>query len=381
MGVGYSHLFHPNAIYHYPDFDGEMYHVANQHVDLDVTMNHRMWVSQTESGESYGFEKAEDIVGKSRRYKKDASWTADDYQFVLPAVGQHGEKPLNMESWLAFFGNWITKGWIDQNLIVCSCHPDVIESLGFKMVNENENLHYILDEQLYHYLTTDILPRGDGGTGCVPPWSLSQKQARHLIRHMQNESYSAKLAGDLQRLCLHAGWSADIQQSDEKYLVSINQTTNNNISTTTEEVYHYQGSVYCLGVPSEVFYVRHNGRPVWTGNSRESGPVQLLTRQPTEGRNRQGGGRVGEMERDVLVAYGCSSFLKEKMTDSSDLFRMFVSKQHQTFCVGNEKENLFKFNEQYLDSDDVREIQLPYAMKLLWQEITSMGIDMRLIVD
>lgn len=116
-------------------------------------------------------------------------------------------------------------------------------------------------------------------------------------------------------------------------------------------------------------------------HSRESGPVQLLTRQPAEGRSRDGGLRIGEMERDILIAYGAAAFLKEKLTDSSDLFKMYMSKQHQTFIVGNESKNLFKFGDEHLDQDDVREIQLPYAMKLLWQEITSMGIDMRMIVD
>lgn len=115
-------------------------------------------------------------------------------------------------------------------------------------------------------------------------------------------------------------------------------------------------------------------------HSRETGPVQLLTRQPAEGRARDGGFKIGEMERDVLIAYGCTSFLKEKMTDSSDLFRMYVSRKHQTFISGNEKESIYKFGETHLDYDDVKEIQIPYAMKLLWQEVMSMGIDLRVVV-
>ena len=70
-----------------------------------------------------------------------------------------------------------------------------------------------------------------------------------------------------------------------------------------------------------------------------------------------------------------------KLTDSSDLFRMYVSKKHETFIVGNQEKSLYKYNDKHLDYDDVYEIQLPYAMKLLWHEITSMGIDMRILVD
>ena len=146
------------------------------------------------------------------------------------------------------------------------------------------------------------------------------------------------------------------------------------------KVYHAKTPVYCLEVPNEVFYVRRYGKACWTGNSRESGPVQLLTRQPAEGRSRDGGLRIGEMERDVFIAYGSAYFLKEKMTDSSDKFRVFISKKHQTMVVANPEKNMYMFGGEHLDYDDICEAQIPYAMKLLWQEMTSMGIDLRMVV-
>jgi DNA-directed RNA polymerase II subunit RPB2 len=116
-------------------------------------------------------------------------------------------------------------------------------------------------------------------------------------------------------------------------------------------------------------------------HSRESGPVQLLTRQPAEGRSRDGGLRLGEMERDVFIAHGIPKFLKERMMDSSDLFKVYVSKKEEAIIIGNPDTNVFKYNGQHIKDDEIMQIQLPYAMKLLLQELESMGIDIRLQVS
>jgi len=148
-----------------------------------------------------------------------------------------------------------------------------------------------------------------------------------------------------------------------------------------ETIYKSKEPVFCLQVPSEVFYVRRNGLAVWTGNSRESGPVQLLVRQPTEGRSKEGGLKVGEMERDVLIAHGGQAFLKEKLIDCSDKFSTYLSTKEKTFIAGNKSKNIYLVNGKDVPMNQVAEIQLPYAMKLALQELTCMGFDIQLNVN
>jgi DNA-directed RNA polymerase beta subunit len=110
-----------------------------------------------------------------------------------------------------------------------------------------------------------------------------------------------------------------------------------------------------------------------------NGPVVMLTRQPAEGRARNGGLRFGEMERDAIVAHGASAFLKERMLDVSDNYRVFVCRKCGMLCIANPEKNIYKCT-HCKNSADITQARIPYSMKLLLQELMTMAIAPRIVI-
>ena len=109
-------------------------------------------------------------------------------------------------------------------------------------------------------------------------------------------------------------------------------------------------------------------------HSRSRGPRAILTRQPTEGRSRDGGLRLGEMERDCLIAYGASQLLLERLMLSSDAHEVDICGRcgmmgYQSWC------------QMCKSSKDVARMTIPYAAKLLIQELLSMNVSARLTLE
>ena len=115
-------------------------------------------------------------------------------------------------------------------------------------------------------------------------------------------------------------------------------------------------------------------------HSRASGPLVMLTRQPAEGRAREGGLRFGEMERDCVIGHGMAEFTKERLMECSDAFLCYSCRICGLLAVVNEKEGIW-ICRGCANTTDFAHIQIPYASKLLMQELETMNIGSRLITN
>jgi len=114
-------------------------------------------------------------------------------------------------------------------------------------------------------------------------------------------------------------------------------------------------------------------------HARSRGPVQVLTRQPTEGRAREGGLRVGEMERDTIIGHGASMVLNERLLESSDAETVHVSAETGLVAV-EDREQRRVYDPVTGDEDDIHELEVSYAFKLL-DEMIALGIRPKLELE
>jgi hypothetical protein len=297
-----------------------MYEVQSQMVDLRVTLNHKMYVKQR-GGDDYELIEAQNIKGRRVQYQRNAVNVWPDQATFTCWGGEDGDKDVDipMDAWLRLVGSFIADGYIEKNtgwvMICCSKQRKIDFHVETCRLAGIPGLHYpkcrafvIKGSQISRALRALNV----GALQKTLPeyvWGLSQRQARILLDAMIEgdghkgataTSYftsSLRLSDDVMRLALHAGWSANkvvmhpagtVSTSGvngsgtpptcnaDYWSITIVKARNNpmmnhgNVNRQngqSEAIAAYKGKVYCLTVPSHVFYVRRRGKPVWTGNS------------------------------------------------------------------------------------------------------------------
>jgi hypothetical protein len=315
---------YPKEIMSY-DCDGEIYKVKSNQVDLEVTLNHRMYIGDR-NGKKYKIEEAKNIIGKRVKYLKNVELykqnTIEEY-FKLPEFDDIPEKKINLKAFLVIFGIWVAEGWVHNNQIQYASHKNRVKKaleinfniLGYEINKRKDdknddilNRWCIKDKQLCNFFKQYSV----GAVNKSLPewvWDLSMEDCKILMEsmilgdghYMKNgtlryDTSSEKLADDFQRLCLHAGYSANkylkspagnesyceprneiFKQTVNAYRLTVVKTQNkplvnkyrkSNGDNSNDSIINYTGKVYCCQVNSGIIYVRNNGIPVWCGNSR-----------------------------------------------------------------------------------------------------------------
>ena len=314
----------PNSILFYEDHHGQMYEIKSSQINLLVTDNHRMWVSikkNNSTWEPYDFKISYNLVGKTTRYKKDARWCTEDFDLKLA-----NSKYDNTDEFIQKVGRWFYN----------------------HLTRKNDQLPYWI-------------------------FKLSRRQSKILMISMFGTRFGSHyyteseiLADQVQQLLLHCGLSGT-KTKVNKLLFKISIDVDSNPIVTEGNFVYQKCPVFCLQVPSEVFYVRRHGKTCWTGNSRAYGNITSLHHQPTEGRSKDGGLRFGEMERDCIIAHGSARFLKERLFDMSDPYEIHVCKK----CG---EQSTTPTECKVCNTTDISRVNFPYAAKLLKQELNAMGL-------
>ena len=127
-----------------------------------------------------------------------------------------------------------------------------------------------------------------------------------------------------------------------------------------------------------IFYQRLKHMVNDKQHSRSIGPMVNLTRQPAEGRSRDGGLRFGEMERDAMISHGASRFTKGRMYDASDKFHVYSCNKCGMIATYNDEMHIH-ICRTCENRTDFSYVEIPYACKLLFQELMTMNIAPRLM--
>lgn len=309
---GFLDYVNPSGLSVY-NYSGDMYNLETPDLKMCVTKNHKLYVKLDKQ---YELMRTNKVFGKSVSFKKSAINSLPYQEWYI--ADKHGDaKKYEMDKWLKLIGVFINAGFIDElNNVKQIClhyqvnkmrnyYINILDSLSVDYIKRNKTI--IVSGNKYPEILNELYQIYNNDDKIIPDyaWALSEAQSRILLNAISIEccydlsdntykithsiycTNNSKLANDICRLALHAGWSGIIKLSQYSNLfetglmrVNILKTGNepkiNNGNEQTEQYEYFKGLVYCLEIPDthlHVYYSRDSefSPPCWTGNSSRHG--------------------------------------------------------------------------------------------------------------
>ncbi len=341
--------------YEYPseifrrEYEGDMYELRSEHVDLDVTMDHELYAKKKEDNEFSKYT-ASELYSNTYNLKKNC-----ENNFADIANIKINNAKYDYDVYLDFLGIFITNGHVNQNnrseISFVNGKRETIDriyNVAKKLGNDvqssqKENEYVITSEDLY----SKFKELNDESVNKFLPnyvWKLGQRQSRILLNSLMSSDETAekqieyfctsskRLADDVMKLTIHCGWAGFIEtkQVDNRNTFcvkiiktecepEINHTNINENDKQSEKVYHYKGTVGCIEVPSHVFMIRQNNKNVWIGNCSRHGLVKL----PVTGSN--GFARIPRNHKSWRMNYHSVVLLSSRCIYRSAILMNIVS--------------------------------------------------------
>lgn len=356
------------------DHTGDMYEVETQGVSQKVTLNHRMWIKQRYS-QNYELLQAKDIIGKRVIFQCYNNETNEYFQSMHDCID-----------------NEITHNF--EGKVYCLRVPSEVF-----LVRRNGKCSFTGNSSRHGQKGTvgNIIPE------CDMPYTKDGLRPDIIIN--PHAIPSRMTIGQLKetllgKVLVHLGMFGDG--------TSFGELDVNTIAEQLQKLGYesYGNEVMYNGMSGEqidtnifigpVFYQRLKHMVNDKQHSRSIGPMVNLTRQPAEGRSRDGGFRIGEMERDVMIAHGMSRFCRERLYDVSDKYSVHVCKkcgmiaqynnngimQYKTEGNSFVKLDITVHNCAICNNTtDFAYVEIPYAFKLLAQELQTINCVPRLLTE
>ena len=300
------------------EHDGEMYSYTNKHINIDCTLNHKLYV-KTRNAKKYELVEAKDIMSKMYRVKSFVDNNFDNIDCI-----KIGSKNYQMNSILKLIGMYISDGSVNKNITYISCLKDRKKNYNLSYIRDLE-LDYIYSDDSYRIKDKDITNfLKQFGTSSKDKQiskqflMLSKQQSNILLDSLiegdgtvykgfrRYGSISNKLIDDISILAFNCGFSSNIQIAEEsgitrKGIKTMGTRTGQEVNITSkntyykisilenqlepwankkknesniEKIYNYKGKVYCIEVPeSHIYFMRNDmySTPCWIGNSNRHG--------------------------------------------------------------------------------------------------------------